>query len=963
MADSDIEMGDDGTGATPSDPQNVSASAINNVDLTPLLSWNLAFNQGSRHEDQASLYDGQINPVSTGGPSWDYAAPAHIQYGISNRTYTSPYQNPQASIGSSTQIAPSRSQAGTGATITDPGSDGGHKRKRTPDHPGNQGDGNQGSKRQRTSSTARFGLRCSHCRAGGHNDQPCDAEHERKIECSQCTNYREEHARARKDHGCFFGEEQYYRKYHMNHLARPERLMSKRCDGCRAIRRNDCDGDRILEIGCTSCLRRAQTRDGLVCRFNAKVMRERPEVRRPWFRHSCDHCAHNGLECSWLNSFAIADACENCAAEQITCSSYAVRVGQLYEANPQYERGPVVREKDASISENRDSRPWVRTDENLVTAPRTGDPPTRIQCALCNVTDSRCSYYPSNRDKACQRCMAFGLPCVSQQHVTLTVYPPGSRELVGWGATNWNGFLICRNCEAKQRNCDRKRPCDCCVEHNEAAMCDPFVKKFRSGTIPRDTYGANQPEYYMALGYGPAGVYSRREDHDPAILLGPSDPIYNWATRHPDEPYKLAKRGLPDTENQDAAKPWYKIQQPRRQLPYETARSKYLAGISALDPRSETMEGVERTQAGILFQIPIDPALSSTAGRSLEGYVNSNVPAVPPLPNELVFSFPPFQQSAEDTQNAGDWGEDIQLMAAEKDELDSLIYDGFGDTRFAEFNLQVDPPEGAFEDDVIEGSPDPAEKLFSLRLLHRYPFLQRAPFVTKGQLGRKEFLLRKFDNPAKKVLGSIAKRTSPLGGLDTLVTGSACQELVRLDEKCGKVLSEGTCCESRLHASWHPYPLCKDCNTRSKQHLFQGSRPITREEFLAMRAYACVECTEHMALTVMHYDTAGPITGCSCATKLLDRMLCQHHRYGLAVKMLKQTILMREWRLAAFGTEVCFRCRSKNGVDSYAFQGQNGNVSGVNIWACFVCQEVSYGDQDTVPGIHLGFNPPPIAAH
>jgi len=67
-------------------------------------------------------------------------------------------------------------------------------------------------------------------------------------------------------------------------------------------------------------------------------------------------------------------------------------------------------------------------------------------------------------------------------------------------------------------NCDHKRPCERCVRSGE--RCDGWA--FKEGTWPADRFhGDRGANYYMAMGYGAAGVGSERthEDLQPGMLL------------------------------------------------------------------------------------------------------------------------------------------------------------------------------------------------------------------------------------------------------------------------------------------------------------------------------------------------------------------------------------------------------------------------------------------------------------
>lgn len=189
-------------------------------------------------------------------------------------------------------------------------------------------------------------------------------------------------------------------------------------------------------------------------------------------------------------------------------------------------------------------------------------------------------------------------------------------------------------------------------------------------------------------------------------------------------------------------------------------------------------------------------------------------------------------------------------------------------------------------------------------------------------------------------------------------------------------------CQSIAHGNTPPYhfPVCNQCHVASINELFRReSRPITRKDLVGMRAYLCHDCAEHIsrdAQNVLDYQDAGarvvhgtyanndapkgihnldvdpdnavefrpkpqPGTGCFCADKVLGGWLCRYHRLYYAEEMLKQSQLVREWRLSYFKKPICPGCLANKSLNEVNVSADHHGFKegGPTAWACMTCSE------------------------
>ncbi|KAF9873206.1 putative glucan -beta-glucosidase protein [Colletotrichum karsti] len=241
------------------------------------------------------------------------------------------------------------------------------------------------------------------------------------------------------------------------------------------------------------------------------------------------------------------------------------------------------------------------------------------------------------------------------------------------------------------------------------------------------------------------------------------------------------------------------------------------------------------------------------------------------------------------------------------------------------FLLQLSDAAGALPPQ-LPFSPDPAESAYIQNI---------------------RTLLKKWKRPGWNILSSIPDLPLAEGNPQYTADndGRTCEEYQAepiTGDLCRNDVGPGDACESLEHATARPAPfmVCDPCDGRSKMGLFQGTQPLTRGEFLRMRAYACAECARReIESGAPAFGMPGrpthPVTGCACATKVVGRRLCVHHRYRLAKELMVQTMFVSEWAITNFGHRTCLFCKVMP-----ARTDTRGDVFGSLVYLCLNCQGV-----------------------
>ena len=248
--------------------------------------------------------------------------------------------------------------------------------------------------------------------------------------------------------------------------------------------------------------------------------------------------------------------------------------------------------------------------------------------------------------------------------------------------------------------------------------------------------------------------------------------------------------------------------------------------------------------------------------------------------------------------------------------------------------------------------------------------------------------LRQLENPGDNVLRDIPEESA-----DVEYPNRVCKDRRAPGfPPCGAIDDHGICEDMRHpHDANGVFPVCSDCDMASKRHIWNkklenGGIGITHKEIFMMRAYFCEECSK-MASNPEYWHARGEsvygfeeaaredadpaiqsvdarlqggwkseqslsITGCNCATKLFDRVLCSQHRLFLAQKMIRQAAMMQEFRFRRYGKKICPMCLLRPGLDS----SETANAPEMtHFWACLVCNgKVAQKEMQGTRQVELG---------
>ncbi|KAK1965104.1 hypothetical protein LY78DRAFT_658654 [Colletotrichum sublineola] len=824
--------------------------------------------------------------------------------------------------------------------------------------------------------------RCDRCRAGGEQDRPCDADHAAEIECSQCTKYRN---LIDPNHICTARGGEYWQRRFAN--SRPTYpswdLDTSCCVRCKEKRNENrptlCDIDDRVKVGCTPC-----SVDGVLCKvYNeekamgisqepdepANFMWNRPTVadgvlkpgQKPWWRHMCRAC-HTQLgqrkweACPWILDVRLGEyKCGRCVEKGVDCVD--PWTGEQLDTPYRYN--------------------WI--GDKILTTNKSAGRTGRQRCSNCLTNGMHCRGY-KNEDLAfaCTKCSIWGLTCqLPQRDGHIPTLPHMDRKMIGYSRVSTDKemtFIGCKPCRDNGDNCDRKRPCDSC--HNKQRKCDDWS----GGMCKREgIVGGESPDYYMSLGYGPNGVDSTRWDVPEEDLVGPNKPKRAVASAlsplpilgegetlsAPTEVQETAPRQFGAGVGEKYDEFWGNLSRRKpSDAPGKTAdalsmSSSYI-GLGGQAYFGDNNTAYEALGGGQKYEQWLGGFNAQQGGQS-NGYENFPPFEGPPqnrdeveqiLGNDLDHFITDLQQPmgqgvevpmdqplAMDVDNGVDT--DVREQSRIAGEIRQAMHLYARDMRFISVELrQFTIPEVFDVPEEVKPVQPPQRVL--LQLEDDHPAHPRTPYQTSwdppAYEKRLRELLSKWKRPAYNVLCDIPdeplKFDSPVEGGET-----HCEESC---PPCGATVRNGAHCENFQHqARPQPYTVCDECDMRGKRNLFEGPMPLTRGEFLNMRSYACEACvvTEEGTATFGGWwggdAPTNPVTGCLCATKLLNRRLCQHHRYRLAATMMVQSMFVSEWVVTNFGPDKCLFCKERPSKLTV-----EGDFSTSLVYLCLNCQAV-----------------------
>ncbi|KAI1758737.1 hypothetical protein GGR53DRAFT_210554 [Hypoxylon sp. FL1150] len=198
---------------------------------------------------------------------------------------------------------------------------------------------------------------------------------------------------------------------------------------------------------------------------------------------------------------------------------------------------------------------------------------------------------------------------------------------------------------------------------------------------------------------------------------------------------------------------------------------------------------------------------------------------------------------------------------------------------------------------------------------------------------------------------------------------SGCMNIIN-GQRCGA--NATSCCEDTIHCN--EFYICDTCNSQSRDQL----RPAVEQHINELRAYFCAPCAyaatqpghfKGIDLRVWGADVASPspnahppfldrggfqgeplpMSGCACASKLLDRYLCPPHRLQHFVNLLARMATMARWVEQVWGRRICPSCRALPPVSAFNFSGDQGGELLPVTWQCIGCHDVVVQPREPPP--------------
>ncbi|KAI1430299.1 hypothetical protein F5Y12DRAFT_15744 [Xylaria sp. FL1777] len=569
-----------------------------------------------------------------------------------------------------------------------------------------------------------------------------------------------------------------------------------------------------------------------------------------------------------------------------------------------------------------------------ITDPVGRGKPRRLRCNLCRDSAvssqmwDKCRWVANSatgQHYGCSQCRYYGLVCVVDD-IALPPNPDAKKRVPN--------IVRCWECRRHGTNCERARPCSACMSRGTPFACDA---EHKAGTFKRGVgYGTELYAYISTLlGGGPTGVNCHPDERYP-------NPYDQPPTYHID--YVRWLNGGPIPMPPGYSGPIPDIPRPNLKLrilslPLPVQRSPNPASLPARTPASLPAPSPAPLLAPILAQ-PFQPLPAWVTAQA----PNLDLAAVPSQVISRPVIIPPDVDQNE------------------------IAYLGQGATTI--FNLVPDLNLATI-----------LNALFVPPVLTLYDTTGSEP-VTMAHLtfppDHPEYadlsllVIPPPDHPNPAGIPSFLTVLEEAVSDSQLSTVGNCMEQKGPD-RCGKVTL--AVCEDMAHDKISPFPLCGECINNSKVRFEPALANIARE----LRAYACGPCAaaaqdpnsfEGKGFRVWgfpqnafdgHQDIGKStgmglplrLTGCNCATKLLDRRLCTAHRLEHFLDMRAKAQRMRQYVTSLFGRRACPFCLSRVGVDARNFSDEQGIPFPNLMYTCMAC----FGVVLATPAIHAMVGP------
>lgn len=562
----------------------------------------------------------------------------------------------------------------------------------------------------------------------------------------------------------------------------------------------------------------------------------------------------------------------------------------------------------------------------------------------------------------CTPCSLWGLWCV----VGDRALPP--RPLTGQEKESAMGKCDC--CRENSRTCDRKRPCDSCIIHNE-----PICRgKWFANCFYRGAPGDNEAPYYQRLYLDPTRGVLDPPDKERGRPQLPADYHTHYvATPDDTDRMLLPFPGQPSASPQDM-------------------RSFATQDVShAVLPRAPTAIPVIPFQSDLFHDIP---HAANNSGFLLESqeYIAVWLSVTSALQRAFqILAVDNIREHMVRDAIAGVDGVTSSLL----NDIRNFIQD-----RWRAFRAQVHkeipiqlPAEAQANLAVVNAlNPGnlPIERA-AIEPIYRPPSPGSIIPIHTGDrnaMNWNAFGELPAGHPARPDAGLIADPTPPhpnpnpaMANIPLLRHWTNGRLTDHLSMRCLTRMPDGTFCNHPTNTccedSTHPHaaqPVCEPCDQEGRNRLaqaFGGEIPF-------IRAFCCADCCNDIVNNPNLLDNSGTRvwglgpgfkgagsevfpkhppytarggflgdllegTGCACSAKMLDRVLCHPHRFQHLINVTQQRRRIDEWTRSVYGTTmICVACHKNPSIDAYGFQGPRGGEGSQapTIWQCKSCHDI-----------------------
>ncbi|KAI3342073.1 hypothetical protein F4824DRAFT_495953 [Ustulina deusta] len=583
----------------------------------------------------------------------------------------------------------------------------------------------------------------------------------------------------------------------------------------------------------------------------------------------------------------------------------------------------------------------------------------RIRCHTCrqfplgDTVQSKCRWHArGGRHFGCEHCRKYGLVCI----VDGAALPPNPNT-----HRHIPKHSRCEACKEAQSKCDRQRPCESCVQRGTACDAD-----LAHGTVPRGAaFGVELYGYLSLMGGGPTGVNCDENERFPREYDQPGDyhiQYVRWVQGGP-VPLPPGYSGpIPNPPRPNLQLRILNLPLPHQPPPRLSSRAAALARVIRAPPPHRPRRSTRTAARARAIMAPPPPPPPSVPAQPSQ---SSMPPApTPTQPSQLSPTSAILLSPTSIPAAAPDQFVTRPVVIPPGVGQDEILHLSGGATTISHLPPQL----------MVVPSRGPTAILYDASAIQN-PIASENTNLPNGHPERADVSLTIEPRPP---------HPNPEGtpSLQTVPDSNQIDYGIRRKPTwCIEYRGTGPChrptldvCEDLTHGD--SLPVCIDCDTSSRARFEPAFANISR----GLRAYACGSCSEIAAQNPSHFlgkrfrvwglpgnafdadvganrsISMGPpvrMTGCDCATKLLDRTLCTPHRLEHFLDIRAKAQAMRHYVASIFGRMPCPFCLNRVGVDAYSFVDEQDIPFPDIMYTCLSCLGVVV----STPATHAAIGP------